>query len=175
MNDEMPATQTRLSVEPATADHLRALIAGADAFHDAYGYTVVDGYLEFPEALQSSLTWIQEDGVAPAWGPQLFIHADDRALIGLGGYKGPPSDGVVEIGYGIAPAYRGAGYATEAARILVERARSAGVTTVIAHTLAEPNASTRVLGHLGFTRTEIVDDPEDGTIWRWEKPLTPPD
>jgi ribosomal-protein-alanine N-acetyltransferase len=175
MNDERPATRQRLHIEPATADHLRALIAGAEAFRDAYGLTVVDGYLEFPEALQSSLTWIREDGVAPAWGTHLFIHADDQALIGLGGYKGPPSDGVVEIGYGIAPAYRGAGYATEAARVLIERARNAGVTKVIAHTLAEPNASTRVLGHHGFTRTATVEDPEVGTTWRWEKPLTTPD
>jgi RimJ/RimL family protein N-acetyltransferase len=159
----------RLRIEPATADRLRALITGPDAFRDAYGISVVDGYLEFPEALTASLGWIVDDGMDPAWATQLFVHDADNALIGLGGYKGPPTDGIVEIGYGVAPAYRGAGYATEAARLLVERARAAGVTTVIAHTLAEPNASTRVLERLGFVLAETIDDPDDGPIWRWEQ------
>jgi RimJ/RimL family protein N-acetyltransferase len=54
---------------------------------------------------------------------------------------------------------------------MIERARAAGVTTVIAHTLAEPNASTRVLANLGFEHTQTIEDPEDGTIWRWERTL----
>jgi RimJ/RimL family protein N-acetyltransferase len=174
MNDTNKPGLHVLRIEPATAEQLSALIAGTDRFVGKYGITVVDGYLEFPEALTVSLDGIQA-GLDERWATHLFIHTEDRALIGLGGYKGPPTDGVVEIGYGIAPAYRGRGYATEAARVFVDRARSAGVTTVIAHTLAEPNASTRVLGHLGFTRTGTVDDPENGAIWRWEKPLTPPD
>jgi len=171
MNATTSTPPPRLLVEPATAEHLRALIAGPDAFRDAFGLDVVDGYLEFPEALTSSLSWVVEAGVDPKWGSHLFIQPDDRAVIGMGGYKGPPSDGTVEIGYGIAPDYRGAGYASEAARQLIERARATGVTTVLAHTLAEPNASTRVLGRLGFTKTETIEDPEDGPIWRWELPI----
>jgi [ribosomal protein S5]-alanine N-acetyltransferase len=170
-NDAHASPEPRLRVEPATADHLRALIAGPEQFRDAFGLTVVDGYLDFPEALGHSLNAIVNDGIDPAWGTHLYIHSADRALIGLGGFKGPVVDGTVEIGYGIAPEYRGAGYATEAARVLVERAQAAGVTTVTARTLAEPNASTRVLGRLGFTRTDTIEDPDDGPIWRWELPV----
>jgi len=163
-----------IAAEPATAEQLRALIDGPDRFREAFGLTVVDGYLEFPDALPFSLRWLEEDGVAPEWASYLFIHIEDRAVIGMGGYKGPPADGIVEIGYGIAPAYRRAGYAAAAARALIERAHAVGVTTVIAHTLAEPNPSTRVLGKLGFVQTDTIEDPEDGPIWRWELGLTPP-
>ncbi len=54
---------------------------------------------------------------------------------------------------------------------MVATARAAGCTTVIAHTLAEPNPSTSVLTRLGFTRTDTIEDPDEGPVWRWERPL----
>jgi [ribosomal protein S5]-alanine N-acetyltransferase len=162
---------TRIDVVPATADHLRALIEGDDVFADRFGLRVAPGYLEFDGVLERMLADL-DAGADPAWNTYLFVHLADRAVLGLGGFKGPPADGVVEIGYGIAPEYRHQGYATEGAALLVETARAAGVTTVIAHTLPEPNFSTRVLTALGFTRTATVRDPDDGDVWRWERPLT---
>jgi RimJ/RimL family protein N-acetyltransferase len=51
---------------------------------------------------------------------------------------------------------------------MVERAFSeAEVERVVAHTLPEGNASTAVLRRLGFVQAETVEDPEDGTVWRW--------
>jgi RimJ/RimL family protein N-acetyltransferase len=163
----------RIHLEPATVDHVRALVDGVDAFRERFGLTVVPGYLEFDGVIERLLRDL-EAGADPTWGSQLFVHDGDRSLIGLGGYKGAPADGVVEIGYGIAPAYRHQGYATEAATLMVDRARAAGVTTVIAHTLAEPSFSTRVLTGLGFEHTATVEDPDDGPIWRWERSLTGP-
>lgn len=160
-----PAGGAALRVVPATADQLRALLRGKDAFRDEHDLTVVDGYLEFEGALERSLAGLA-DGAAAEWSSYLFIHLADTALIGFGGFKGPPVDSTVEIGYGIAPAYRGRGYATEAAGALLERAQAAGVSLVLAHTLAEPNASTRVLQHLGFRRAAV---PDEGSTWRWEK------
>jgi RimJ/RimL family protein N-acetyltransferase len=92
------------------------------------------------------------------------------AVVGQCGYKGPPSgDGVVEIAYGVDPAYQGRGYATEAARALVEYAFGVDdVHIVRAHTLLETNASTRVLTKCGFEKVGEVIDPEDGLVWRWE-------
>jgi len=92
-------------------------------------------------------------------------------VIGLADFKGPPdADGVVEIAYGIVPAYRGQGLATEAAQALVKYAFASGrVPVVRAHTLPERNASTRVLARCGFKRVGEVVDPEDGLVWRWEK------
>jgi RimJ/RimL family protein N-acetyltransferase len=99
-----------------------------------------------------------------------MIHRADRAFIGLGGFKGAPdADGMVEIGYGIAPEYRGKGYATEAAQGMIRHAFThADVQKVWAHTLAEPNASTHVLRKSGMENIGSFDDPDDGAICRWE-------
>jgi RimJ/RimL family protein N-acetyltransferase len=161
----------RLDILPATADHLRALIAGDAVFTERFGLRVAPGYLEYDGVLERMLADV-DAGADPAWNTYLFVHGADSALLGLGGFKGPPADGTVEIGYGIAPEYRHQGYATEGATLLIETARAAGVTTVIAHTLPEPNFSTRILTALGFTQTTTVTDPDEGSVWRWERRLT---
>jgi RimJ/RimL family protein N-acetyltransferase len=69
----------------------------------------------------------------------------------------------------MAPSYQGRGFATSAARQLIEIAFASGlVDCVYAHTLAEFNASTRVLQKCGMTRVAETIDPEDGRVWRWE-------
>jgi [ribosomal protein S5]-alanine N-acetyltransferase len=100
-----------------------------------------------------------------------MVQQDTDGVVGMCGFKGPPSsDGVVEIAYGVNPDHQGKGYATEAARALTDFAFSSGkVRLVRAHTLPEPNASTRVLTKCGFRRIGEVIDPEDGLVWRWEK------
>lgn len=100
------------------------------------------------------------------------VHVASNTAIGMGIFKGPPADGgVVEIACGIVPGHEGRGYATEVAQALVAYAFGSGrVVLVRAHTLPEPNASTRVLSKCGFERTEEVMDPEDGLVWRWELP-----
>jgi ribosomal-protein-alanine N-acetyltransferase len=98
-----------------------------------------------------------------------MVHRASDAVIGSCGYKSPPDpDGVVEIAYGVDPEHQGRGYATEAARALVNYAFNSGVRIVRAHTLPEPNASTRVLTKCGFERLGEVVDPDDGVVWRWE-------
>ncbi len=58
------------------------------------------------------------------------------------------------------------------AAALVEIARSLGsVTEVVAHTLPEANASTRILDRIGFACVGTVVDPEDGPVWRWLRAL----
>ena len=99
------------------------------------------------------------------------IHKIDNMLIGMGGFAASPSsEGVAEIAYGIAPNYQGRGYATEVANALIDFAlRDPRVKTICAHTLAETNASTRVLEKCGFRKVGEMTDPEDGVpVWRWE-------
>jgi len=45
---------------------------------------------------------------------------------------------------------------------------SAAVLRVIAHTLPETNASTRVLEKVGMNFVGEVIDPDDGRVWRWQ-------
>ncbi len=154
---------------PAQTTHLESLIAGQPAFDNLYSH-VADGYLEFPGALERALEHLKSGTTSPEWGTHLFISVEDQTLVGIGGYhNAPDADGVVEFGYGIAPSYRGRGFATEVARALIEHAfADPGVTMVIAHTLARSSASTRVLIKSGLLPVTEIVDPEEGPIWRWE-------
>lgn len=156
-----------ITVVPASAAGLDALLDNDEAFVRLTGLRPAEGWSGFPEAVAGARAALQA-GVAPQWSTHFVVHPSDRALVGISGYKGPPVAGEVEIGYAIAPAYQGRGFATDVVTTLVTRARGAGVRTVVAHTLAAENASTHVLLRCGFARVAELDDPEDGPIWRWE-------
>jgi RimJ/RimL family protein N-acetyltransferase len=157
-----------VQVIPAAPGWLAALVDGDEQLTARFGVAVAPGWAGFPEALPGALDGARRNPGDP-WGAQLFLD-DDGTLVGFGGFKGPPVGGTVELGYAVAPERQGRGIATEVVRQLVERARDAGVRTVVAHTLAEENASTRVLTKSQFTRVAELDD-DDGPIWRWERPL----
>lgn len=109
------------------------------------------------------------------WGTRLFVLDEPPMLVGWGGFKGPPADGVVELGYSIAPDLRGRGIASDAVRLMLREASSQSeVQAVVAHTVAEPGPSTRVLEKTGFVRDCEVTDESDRRLWRWrhEKPLS---
>jgi ribosomal-protein-alanine N-acetyltransferase len=133
------------------------------------GIPVETDWTGFPEALPIIVETARKQ-TSPEWGPQLFFD-DDGALVGNGGWKGPPDGGKAEIGYAVAPARQRRGIATGVVRELVEQARRAGLRAVVAHTLAEANASTKVLERCGFRRTAELTDPDEGPIWRWEREL----
>jgi RimJ/RimL family protein N-acetyltransferase len=155
------------AVEPLTLDRAEVLLEGPEAFTRRFGYRVAEGYLAFPEALPATVEALR-NGMDPGWFSHLIIDPAATTVVGLGGFTGPPSDGSVEIGYSVAPAHRGRGHATEAARRWIDIATSRGVTLVCAHTLAQGNPSTAVLLRLGFRRTAELTDPEVGAVWRWE-------
>ena len=73
-------------------------------------------------------------------------------LVGASGFARKPS-GAVEIGYWIARAHWGHGFATEAGRQLVEIARTIGIDQLEAAHFVDNPASGRVLEKLGFTST----------------------
>jgi len=159
-------------VEPPTLPWLEALAEGDDVFTARFDVPVEPGWAPFPEAISHALEAARA-GAPPTWGAHLFFD-DDGALVGNGGWKGQPVEGVAELGYAVAPTRQGRGIATTAVRQLVDQARAAGVQLVRAHTLPEMSASTSVLRHCGFTRIGEVVDPDDGLVWRWELPLAAP-
>ncbi len=91
-------------------------------------------------------------GYRPGWG--VFVLTDTASGTALGsiGFHGPPDDtGFVEIGYDLSPSARGAGWATEAARLLAGWAAARPeVRTVCALTEPENTPSQRVLERAGF-------------------------
>lgn len=93
-------------------------------------------------------------------------------ILGSGGFKGVPVNGSIEIGYGVSPEVEGRGVATLICGALVDYAFCNEVTKVIAHTLPSGLASQRVLQKNGFVFTGIHEDPEDGTVHRFERTLS---
>jgi RimJ/RimL family protein N-acetyltransferase len=179
----------RLEFVPQTPQSLRAIVEGCDQFAQVFGTPAADGLREFFVSGDASADWLAQLAAATEADPWMHgfavVHRADRVVIGACGFKGAPKPAddateaspvthrlphVVEIGYGIVSDYCNQGFATEAAAALVNYATASGrVTLVRAHTLPEPNASTRVLAKCGFKKLGEVIDPDDGLVWRWER------
>ena len=98
------------------------------------------------------------------FGIWLMIERDSNIVVGDVGFMGPPDGGVVEIGFSVIPDRRRRGYATEAARSLVDWAFSEPrIREVSARTEPENEASARVLVATGFAR---VGDSRGVVRWR---------
>jgi [ribosomal protein S5]-alanine N-acetyltransferase len=121
---------------------------------------------------QISADWLakfHQSAFEDPWVHGFNLLLADGTNVGLGSFKGPPVNGVVEIAYAVVPEHQRKGYATAAARALVEFAfRSPDVCKVLAHTLPDGVASQRVLLNAGFRRVGEVMDPDDGLVWRYE-------
>lgn len=161
-----------LIIVPHLPRHLRALVAGVEEFENTAGLRVAEGIRD--QLLSASPDFLNNLETAKEADPWRFgfavIHKLDSILMGMCGFPGPPdAEGVAEIAYGIAPPYQGRGFATEAAQALIDFATNdSRVRKLRAHTLAELNASTRILEKCGFHRAgEAVD--EGNIVWRWER------
>ena len=169
----------RIRLLPQTPEHFRTLLEGVDAYERRFSLRVGDGVREFlagPEVSAEFLERLQGATVADPWKDGFaVVHLAENTVIGQCGFTGPPgADGTVEIAYGIAPGYQNRGHATEAARELIAYAVASGlVRTIRAHTLPQPNASTRVLTKCGFALLGEVTHPDDGIVWRWEMQAMP--
>lgn len=164
----------RLRLIPCELRHFEAILTEGGRIEELLGVTVFDDSFDFPgSASAETMRYLRDHLRANPdeldWWTHLFVHVEDRVLIGMGGYKGRPDEaGMVEIGYAIVPSYRRRGLATEAARGLIDNAFAhAHVKRVDAHTLAEPNPSTKVLERVGMKFAGTVDHPNLGEVWHW--------
>jgi ribosomal-protein-alanine N-acetyltransferase len=171
----MAIETVHLRLLPYSPEHLLALIEGEERFEEGFGLPAAEVLRAFLASEEVSPAWLASLRTSVAADPWVHgfavVHRERGSVIGSAGFKGPPDDeGMVEIAYGIVPAFQGRGYATEAAQALVAYAFGSGrVSLVRAHTLSTPNASTRVLAKCGFHFVGEVEDPEDGRVWRWER------
>jgi RimJ/RimL family protein N-acetyltransferase len=83
----------------------------------------------------------------------------DGEVVGGIGFHGPPRAGLVEVGYGVVPAVRGRGVATEALRQILDVALDLGsVRRVCGRTTADNIASQKVMQNVGMR--QVGRDPE---------------
>jgi len=99
------------------------------------------------------------------FGIWLMIERDTNTVVGDIGFMGPPDGGVVEIGFSVVPDRRRRGYATEAARSLVDWAfADPAIREITARSEPENEASARVLSAAGFARIG-----ESRGVVRWRR------
>lgn len=163
------SSRPQVRLVPATVPLLLALQDDPGRFRDLIGSPVPDGWPEFPEAVGAALAHLRNAPEADrSWSMQLFVDHDTGRLVGSGGFAAPPLERTVEIGYEVAPAFRGQGFGGAAARALVEHAVASGeVDHVTAHTLPGPNPSTGVLVSVGFEHVGDQQDSDVGVVWEW--------
>jgi ribosomal-protein-alanine N-acetyltransferase len=112
-----------------------------------------------------------ENRVAP-WRARAITLLDGGRMIGHAGFHGPPdAAGAIEIGYAIFPAFRGNGYATEAARRLLDMAKEIGATTFRASVSPNNAPSLAIVAKLGLVKTGERIDDVDGLEFVFERPL----
>ena len=135
-----------------------------------------DSVKHLQEISEQSLHFYQASNARPPWLGYLAIDTASRLVVGSCGFKGNPNDnGEVEIAYGTFPPHERRGVASFMAEQLCRIASNdQGVKKILAHTLPETNASGRVLLKNGFEKIGEVVDPDDGPVWRWERPTARP-
>ncbi len=102
-----------------------------------------------PERSSLALRTIDLVGETPFGCYEIVL--DDGEIVGGAGFHGLPStDGVVEIGYGVASSRRNRRVATAAIRALVAMASRNGVTCIVARTDPANAPSKRALAAAGF-------------------------
>ncbi|HRN33156.1 MAG TPA: GNAT family N-acetyltransferase [Saprospiraceae bacterium] len=156
---------------PCDIETLNAAIQGNENLAKKLNVNVQDNWTEFGVApLKYSISRLKESEEEKNWWTYFPIYKQNNTLIGSCGYKGKPTvEGIIEIGYEIAHQYRNRGLATELAKGLIENAfKNETVKLIIAHTLGQENASTKVLQKCGFTKVEEINDPENGLLWKWQ-------
>jgi RimJ/RimL family protein N-acetyltransferase len=152
--DERVSIRTaRLELVAATAELAELAIGDGRALADKMRARVPRGWPP-PLTEDTQVFMAQTLAAAPhecGWWLWYFIDAGERALVGQGGFKGPPQDGTLEVGYSIVEVFQRRGFATEAVGALLEWAFvQPGVERVIAHTYRHLHASIRVMEKNGL-------------------------
>jgi RimJ/RimL family protein N-acetyltransferase len=147
-----------------TIDLARAELGDRVTFAKMLGATVPDNWPPetLADALPLFLEWFEADPDRVGWFGWYALTAgpDGPVLVASGGFKGPPRDGTVEIGYSVLPQFQGRGIATELVRELVRWAiAQPGVNRIVAETEWANPASVRVLAKAGFVHRGPATEP----------------
>lgn len=168
MNDRAIQT-TRLELRPLPSAAAGALPDDRETAARLLGVVLPP---EWPQAdlldvlpLQAAAAHAEE-----RFGVWVIIERGSKTVIGDIGFIGPPGeDGTVEIGYSVIPDRRGRGYATEAARVLVDWAlRQPGVDSVVAGSGEAAVCSSR---SLSSARSRIPGSIRPTSFSRVPKPV----
>lgn len=143
----------RLDLLPLSAEELRLWPEDLPALEKQKSchYRAEEMTEEFAGILRSCATAMEADPENLLWHTFWWIvRREDRTVVGSIDFKNVPSDGTVEIGYGLGPAFEHHGYMTESVKAFLEFARARGVRRVVAETETNNLPSQLVLQRCGF-------------------------
>lgn len=141
-----PFATVRLAMRPVR-------IEDAEAAHAIFADVALMTYWTHAahDRLEQTVAALEERMAAPGWAFwAITLPADDR-LIGTLAASEKRQGGVFEIGYSLARAQSGCGYAREAVAGLIDRLFAQGARRVFADTDPDNATSNRLLEALGFT------------------------
>lgn len=133
------------------------------------GYGLPEGGVESDATLTMLEGWSAGLQAGPGWGTWL-AESQDQVVASLA-IKASPVNGVAEIGYAVAPAWRGQGVGTAAVKALLAELAQRGVTLVRAEAADDNPASGRLLVKAGFRIDARRLDPEDGDVSIWMRSI----
>ncbi|MGW8389783.1 GNAT family N-acetyltransferase [Pseudoduganella sp. HUAS MS19] len=134
----------------------------------------LEGALPPPHVADRALKQL-EAGVPAFWcAPFLIVARPEGTILGGCTFKGMPSNGDVEIAYGVAKPMRGRGIASAAvAQLLKLAAADRSVQQVVAEILPSNIGSSKVVSRLGFTARATLVDSDGETVVRWIYSVSP--
>jgi [ribosomal protein S5]-alanine N-acetyltransferase len=167
-------TTARMRLVPATVDLARAELTDQAEFARMLAADIADEwppailadvrplFLQWMEAAPEQVGWYVWYAMmrTPRGASDLLAGGASDLLVASIGFKGPPQDGTVEIGYSVLPRFQGQGYATEMVRALTDWAfGQPGVRCIVAETAVDNIPSQRLLQRVGFTRGGEAVEP----------------
>ena len=120
-----------------------------------------------PDEVTNMLRGIAAQPATNTARPVAWMIIDQDWVIGMLSYTKQDEAGRYEIGYGLAPAYEGRGYATAALALLLDDLTKMDICELFAETSVDNPASQRVLEKNGFVQFGKREDAEDGGLICW--------
>jgi RimJ/RimL family protein N-acetyltransferase len=159
-----------IELVPMTPDFVAAVLGGRR--EEAGALLGIEVPAEFPSEgekgfLGLRLRQMREDERFQTWCPHAVVLGGQ--MIGHAGYHGPPgvnstqNPEAVEFGYRIFPPYRGRGYASQAAKMLMDLAEErGGIQHFVLSVAPDNDPSLAIVRKFGFKQTGERMDEEDG-------------
>lgn len=151
----------KIRLVPVTEAAFRWMLGRGDAVDELQ---LPEGGVDEPETIEHVRRLAERQGYAGSW-----MIVAGREVVGLCGYHAPPVNGMVEIGYNVAPARRNRGFATDGVAAIVRSAEEDdAIRTIVAETFAGNIGSQRALERNSFVR--VSERPTAGEpVIRWSR------
>ena len=168
----MASSTHDLRLVPLSVATMRALVAGdLAAASESAGLTATPYLVDHAWLWAIRLAQVAQDPGALEWIARAAVTPDGQ-VVGLVGFHGPPdARGMVEVAYGVDPAFRRQGFARALLRTALDWAAAVPEVRVVRASISPDNeASLATLRPFGFTHVGEQWDDEDGRELLFERP-----